>query len=476
MSADRDFVAIDRRMRIEAGAGGALIALNTAFVSLLLISRGAEAFALGIYVSGASLLGLGAGVLGPIVAARTRKTARVTLGALMAARIVFVIVALCLAFTPDGALPLLIAALLLWSVGEGMALPLWTAYLASLSHAAERGRWFANRGTAAAVGAAATLLPMLVLVRLTSTDRSLQAAYLVAALAAAVSTLQVRTLFRLAPAPMPSPPHPRLVSVGPERWFLGGVFTFWFGAALNRPVLPPYVVHELHAPAGYFAVAAVVAAVAGVGLQRWWGEYGSTSGSRALLALSGIGAGVSPLLWTAVPDYRFGIPLEAFAAGCWLGHLLGITLHAVEQAQDDAERAGVIAQIQVTQGIAAGLAPLGAVALVGFLGTPPILVTSGLICLLATAIMTKAKLLATAVPASGRLLHRWYNRLTQNDGNALEPGGEVPEWNSTRANESPYCHGRVRARLPVALKRALSADCPSCRGLGCKMCYGVGLG
>lgn len=35
---------------------------------------------------------------------------------------------------------------------------------------------------------------------------------------------------------------------------------------------------------------------------------------------------------------------------------------------------------------------------------------------------------------------------------------------------------RARARLPVALKQALSADCPSCRGLGCGICYGTGLG
>ena len=173
---------------------------------------------------------------------------------------------------PGGALPLLIAALLLWTAGEGLALPLWTAYLASLSQPTERGRWFAKRATAAAVGAACALLPVLLLVRMTSTERSLQAAYLLAAIAAVVGTMQVRALFRLAPAPMFPPQRPLRDSASPGLWFLGGVFGFWFGAALNRPVLPPYVFHELHAPAGYFATAAVVAAVAGVGLQHWWGE------------------------------------------------------------------------------------------------------------------------------------------------------------------------------------------------------------
>jgi MFS family permease len=473
----RDFRAIQRRMRLEAGAWGALVALNTAFVSLLLISHGAEAFALAIYASGASVFGLGMGFLGPLVAARTGDVGRVTLAALTTARIAFVAISLLLAVTSGGALPLLVATLLIWTIGEGMALPLWTAYLASLSDPAERGRWFASRATAAAVGAAVALLPMLLLVRSTSTERSLQAVYLVAALAALMSTLQVRALFLLAPAPLP-PPRPRSArqnSSSPGLWFLGGVFCFWFGAALNRPVLPPYVVHHLQAPAGYFATAAVVAAVTGAGLQRWWGEYGNTRGTGALLGLSGLGAGVVPLLWAAVPDYRLGIPLEAAAAGCWLGHLLGLTLHSVELAHDDAERASVIARTQLAQGSAAAVAPLIAATFVGRVGTIPILIASGVICLGSTAIMTHPARLPSGMPAVLLRLRRLQVRL-----NPLGPDEGIvrPAWLHPGNESVPDARREVgvRARLPVALKQALSADCSSCRGLGCTTCYGTGLG
>jgi hypothetical protein len=240
-------------------------------------------------------------------------------------------------------------------------------------------------------------------------------------------------------------------------------------------VLPPYVVHQLHAPAGYFATAAVVAAVTGAGLQRWWGEYGNTRGTGALLGLSGLGAGVAPLLWAVVPDYRLGIPLEAAAAGCWLGHLLGLTLRAVELAHDDAERASVIARTQLAQGSAAAMAPLIAAAFVGRVGTIPILIASGMICLGSTAIMTNMVQLPGGMPAVFLLVRR----LQLRSGHlGSDVGIHHPAWLHA-SNESvadTRREFRVRARLPVVLKQALSADCSSCRGLGCTTCYGTGLG
>jgi MFS family permease len=476
--AQRDSRAIRRRVRVEAGAWGALVALNTAFVSLLLITRGAEAIELAIYASGASLFGLGMGFLGPFVATRSRDAARVTLAALIGARVAFVIVPLLLTVTTEGALSVLIVALQVWAVGEGMAVPLWTAYLAGLSDPSECGRWFAGRATAAAIGAAGALLPVLLLVRMTTTEQALQAAYLVAALAALVSTLQVWRLFRLVPAAPPRR-HAWRISGSPGRLFLGGVFCFWFGAALNRPVLPPYVVYELHAPAGYFATAAVVAAVTGIGLQRWWGDYGVIRGTRPLLGLSGVGAGVAPLLWAVVPDYRLGVLVEVLAAGCWLGHLLGLMLHAIENAKDDVERASVVAGMQLAQGTAAALGPLVAAGLVGTAGTVPILVASGVICLGSTAMMTdlvRISNLGLLIPLKHRLhaLRRYTSSgpLQAGEGAiraALHHTGNVSVREARRING-------VRTRLPVALTQALSADCPSCRGLGCATCYGSGLG
>jgi MFS family permease len=478
--AQRDFRAIRRRMQIEAGAWGALVALNAAFVSLLLITRGGEALALAIYASGASLFGLGMGFLGFILSTRTKDASRVTLAALIAARVVFVTVPFLLTVTTEGALSVLIVILLIWAVGEGMAMPLWIAYLAGLSDPSERGRWFAGRATAAAIGAAGALLPMLLLVRVTTTERALQVAYLIAALAALVSTLQVWRLFRLAPATTVPRRHAWRISGSPGWQFLGGVFCFWFGAALNRPVLPPYVVHELHAPAGYFATAAVVAAVGGVGLQRWWGDYGTLRGTRALLGLSGVGAGAAPLLWAVVPDFRLGIMVEALAAGCWLGHLLGLTLHGVELAKDDAERASVVARTQVAQGTAAALGPFVAAGIVGMVGAVPILVTSGAICLGSTVIMTGAVRLSSWTFTIPLRMHRLRQLLVYKRGGPLqaEEGAFRAGLRHTGIDpdrDARHTYG-ARTRLSLALTQALSADCPSCRGIGCATCYGSGLG
>jgi hypothetical protein len=313
---------------------------------------------------------------------------------------------------------------------------------------------------------------------LTTTERALQVAYIVAALAALVSTVQVWRLFRLAPAPALPPQRMWRISGSPGWQFLGGVFCFWFGAALNRPVLSPYVVHELHAPAGYFATAAVVAAVSGVGVQRWWGDYGTMRGTRPLLVLSGVGAGVAPLLWAVVPNYRLGIAVEALAAGCWLGHLLGLTLHAVDIAMDDGDGSSAVARMNVAQGTAAALGPLVAAGLVGTVGTVPILVASGAICLGSTAMMTGvARQSGRTVMVPIRMRRLSVPRGQVSDGTVQEE--TIGAMLRPAGNESVR-HARreygVRTRLPLALMQALSADCPSCRGLGCATCYGSGLG
>ena len=86
---------MQRRVRVEAGAWGALGGLNTAFVGTLLLSRDAGPLALGVYNSGVNLFGLGTAWLGPRFAAGAG-VARVTLVALVVGRSIFVAVPLLL--------------------------------------------------------------------------------------------------------------------------------------------------------------------------------------------------------------------------------------------------------------------------------------------------------------------------------------------------------------------------------------------
>ena len=132
---------------------------------------------LAVYASEAGRSGLGAGVIGPWAASHAGDARRVIVAAMGAGRIIFAVVPLLLLSTDSGAVPLLIAALLLWSVGEGIAQPLWIARLAGLSGPSAPSGWLSARATAAAVGAACVMLPLLVLARVLPTDMALLAAY-----------------------------------------------------------------------------------------------------------------------------------------------------------------------------------------------------------------------------------------------------------------------------------------------------------
>lgn len=163
-----------------------------------------------------------------------------------------------------------------------------------------------------------------------------------------------------------------------------GIVSFWFGAGLIWPVLPPYIINELHAPTAYFAIVAVLSAATGVVVQRIWGRMGDEKGAQRILLIGGIGAGIVPTLWALLPVYWLGFAVEIVASSCWPGHMMGLTLRSVELAEHDAERPNLLAWTSLGQGAGSFLSPLIASVLVGFVGTIPLLVASSVIRIGAT--------------------------------------------------------------------------------------------
>jgi MFS family permease len=275
---------------------------------------------------------------------------------------------------------------LAWAAGEGLALPLWTSFLTGLVKAEERGRWLAMRATAATGASAVVMLGLAILLQFTSKESALPFAYGLAACGGFVSLWQLRLLFAATEAPpVPRPRSVRSLPPDPEaRKFLKGVACFWFGATLVGPVLPPYIIHELHAPTAYFAFTAVLSSIAAVLVQRKWGLIGDEAGARRMLMLGGIGAGLVPALWALVPVYWLGFAVDAFASSFWPGHTMGLTMRSAELAEHDADRPNLLAWTSLAQGSGALFAPLIASVLVGVVGPIPLLVASSAIRIGAT--------------------------------------------------------------------------------------------
>jgi MFS family permease len=158
--------------------------------------------------------------------------------------------------------------------------------------------------------------------------------------------------------------------------FLGGVWLFWFGAALVWPVLPPYILNDLGAPTLYFAISQLSAAIIGVVMQRKWGKWGDERGTMFVLLFSGIGASIVPALWGVIPVYWIGFAVEMIGFVAWPGHMLGLTLRSVELARHEQDRAELLGWTNLAQGSGAFLSPLIASLLVGVVGTVPILFAS----------------------------------------------------------------------------------------------------
>ena len=381
-----------RPMQAEAAGWGIMKAITDGFINVMLIGRGAGPLQLGVYNSLANLFGYSSGFIGPRVAHRLGSIGRAALVILLIGRLL-PIGLLAILWTTDGGYVWPILALVLASIaGEGLAAPLWTAFLAGLVGSAHRGRWLAIRATAAASAASVVMISMLMLFQFGDKASALPFAYSLATIAGLFSIVKLRTLFSTnVPPPPPAPRSIRSLPAGTERRrFLGGVLIYWFGAGLIWPVLPPYLIRDLHAPATYFALAGAMGAVVGIVIQKFWGRYADYQGARAQLFFAGIGTGLVPIGWTLAPSIWFGPAIEMFGFVCWPAHTMGLTVRAVELAENESDRTAMIGWVNLMQGAGACISPLISSALIGTTGTFAILVASAVLRVGGSIVMSEA--------------------------------------------------------------------------------------
>ena len=385
----RERRSLARLVQIEAGGWGIMKALNDAFINPLLISRGAGPLALGIYNSGANLFGFGAGWFGPRLAARTNSVRKTTLVCLIFGRLTFLALALYLILTKQSSVPVLIALIMLWGVGEGLVLPLWSSFIAGMVGPGQRGKWLAMRATAATLSTVPFMAGLVVVFLFATREDALPVAYAVASAAGLISLVMVARIFRsVGEGPIPPARSFRALPDEPgARRFLGGVLAFWFGAGFVWPVLPAYIIKDLGAPTAYFAVSQLIAAIFGVFVQRKWGKLGDERGARRVLFLTGIGASIVPALWGIIPYWWLGFAVELFAYVCWPGHMLGLTLRSVELARHEQDRSSLLGWTNLAQGAGASISPLIASAVVIHVGTVPIIFFSAALRFIGILIM-----------------------------------------------------------------------------------------
>ena len=369
---------VRRFVQGEAGAWGVMTSINNAFIQPLLIASGAGQLALGLYVSGSSLFNFGAGWIGPTLCSRVGSVARTTMAALTFSRLMFLAFTGVLVFTDHSSAALLIALVLLFGLGEGLALPLWTSFISGMAPASERGRWIAMRAQAATLFTIPVLCGILLLVLFASREEALPIAYSVAAIGSVMSLFLLLQMFARSPV-QAAPPRRSLMHV-PEspdaRRFLVGVFLFWFASALTWPIVPRFLVHDLNAPTAYFAVSPIVGAVTATYLQPRWGKLADISGPKRVLLISGIGSAIVPLLWAIAPVYWVGFGIDFIAYCVWPGHVLGLTLRALELAETEADRPMMLGWTNLAQGAGACISPLIASVVVAQTGVAAILVVA----------------------------------------------------------------------------------------------------
>jgi len=108
-----------------------------------------------------------------------------------------------------------------------------------------------------------------------------------------------------------------------------------------------------------------------------------------MIFYSGIGASAVPVLWALVPIYQLGPLVEVVASACWPGHTLGLTMRAMELAENDDDRSSMIAWTSLAQGAGACISPMVASLIVPTTGTVILLIASTILRWVGTMIIAE---------------------------------------------------------------------------------------
>jgi hypothetical protein len=107
-----------------------------------------------------------------------------------------------------------------------------------------------------------------------------------------------------------------------------------------------------------------------------------------------------PLLWAVAPVYWLGFGIDALAFSVWPGHMLGLTMRAIELVDDEADRPMMLGWTSLAQGAGAFVSPLISASLVGGLGVPVILVTAFALRFVSAGVMSGALRTQTREPVA----------------------------------------------------------------------------
>ena len=268
-------------------------------------------------------------------------------------------------FMPEGlALPVLIAAGVVYSITGTLVGPPWSSMMGEYLPASKRGVYFGWRNRI--VGVLVTAFSLVAGLILSWFGREALAGFLILFGAAAVLRIvSWRYLGR-----MYEPPYREVVEEHfTFRQFVSrlgrsnfATFTFccafyMFATYISSPFFAVYLLDGLRYD--YLRYMAVTSA-GGLSLyvsMRYWGGWADAIGGARVVKMSAVMIPLIPLLWTLSPDYRFLTLVELYSGLAWAAYIMGCN-NFIYDAVHPAKRTRAMAYYGAITGLGQAAGPL----------------------------------------------------------------------------------------------------------------------
>jgi MFS family permease len=287
--------------------------------------------------------------------------------------------------------------MVMMSVCGALAGPAWTSIMAGLVPRELRGRFFSTKNVVTSLG---TLVSLPVASRLIATG-GFPAGYQWGIAVSLALGLVAFAFFLRIPEPPYQPPgrRPLILRSARAGWrdtwsvtflrYVAATTTMGLAAGIAGPFCAVYGVQELGASVVHLGYYSMAGTVSGLLCQKLWGRVADRRGPRLVMVIAGFAVALSSLLWFYAPTVWHPIAAEVVGGVAWGAWGLAAFNLLLEVTPDDRRPSHVAVHSMVT-GMAATVAPLVGLALIGWVGFRQIFLVSTILRLLAAELLRRS--------------------------------------------------------------------------------------
>jgi MFS family permease len=306
----------------EGVLASAMFAITSTFLTLFALHLGADNTTIGMVISIPASVALLMYIPAAYLIEKTNKRRIIATIASFISKSLWILVAL-VPIIFQGDLFWLIIILSLSSIIGAFVPPTWASLIGDIVPENKRGRYFSKRNRLCAASSLITITLAGILMDIIDKQTGFVILFILAGIFGISSSF---TLFKFPETKSTvkvvenlKEELKRILSNSSFKRFVLILFIWQFGVSLASPFFNVHLIKNLQADYVWVSMLMFASGIAGILINRFWGNISDIFGHRIVIIMSAFGASFIPFLWFFAPSPHYLIPIAALAGASWAG-------------------------------------------------------------------------------------------------------------------------------------------------------------